>query len=306
MSEAAPVAPVTAAPAEPAAEAQEGAEEGEEAPLEAKDDKPEAKAKPAAQAKPPPEELFELKVNGKVEKLTRSQLLLRAQKAEAGERRFREAAEAQKKAEALIAEFEADPEAVLAKLGKDPSAIIDAHLAKKAKDATLTPEQRELEQLRKERDELKAKHEATEKEKQTAAQAAEDEKTAARLEETLLSAADKAGMDRNAQTLEQLCDVALEYIEMGIQVDAAQVCDEVQRRQKEHVSARDQKILSKLPDEKLAEYLGPDVLARLNKASLKQIPAPGTKQKQTEPREPKPAKGYLSEADFDKALGFRR
>ncbi len=262
---------------------------------------------PAPEPEKEEEELYELNVGGKVQKLTKAQVLLRAQKAEAADRRFMEAAEKIKKAEELIAAYEADPEAAYARAGKDPAKVLEAHLAKKAREATLTPEQLETEKLKRELDEYKSKFEKVETEKRTAAQQAMDEKTFTQLETTLLGAAEQYGLDKNPQTLEQLCDIALELIEYDIKPTADQICQELIHRQKEHIQARDAKVLSKLSDEKLVEYLGQDVIDRLNKASLKNVPGPGQSTKPKEPpREKTPAKGYLSETEFEKSLGLRK
>lgn len=269
-------------------------------------DPAEKPAEAAAPAEPEEEELIELKINGKAERRTKAQVIALAQKVEAADRRFQDAAAAIKKAEDLIASFEADPEAVLTKLGKDPAALIEAHLARKAKDATLSPEQRELEATKAELAKYKAQEKKLEAEKQTAAQQAQDEKTFAALEKTLLGAAKSYGMDQNPQTLEQLCDVALEAIEMGYTLTAEQCCEEVLHRQKEHITARDAKVLSKLSDEKLVEYLGPGIVDRLNRATLKRVPAPGATAKPKERKEPPPAKGYMSEAEFERSLGLRK
>lgn len=264
---------------------------------------------PAEKPEPPKEEeLFELKVDDRVVKLTREQLLLRAQKADAADRRFMEASAKAKRAEELIAAFEADPEAALAKLGKDPAKILEGYLERKAREASLTPEQRELEATKRERDQLKKQMEAVETEKKAAAQQQLDERTAAQLTDTLLAKAKDYGLDQNPQTLDQLCDIALELIEYGIKPSADQLCQELIHRQREHITARDTKVLANIPDAKLAEYLGPAVIERIRKSSLAELPKPGVVA-QAKPREPKekpPAKGYLSETEFERSLGLRR
>lgn len=269
----------------------------------------------AVEPAPPPvqteeEELLELKVGDKTERLTRAQVIARAQKAEAADRRFREASEKQKRAEELIAEFEADPEAAYARTGKDPAKLFETYLAKKARDATLTPEQKEREALQKQLEEYKAREAKTVAEQKTKAQEEQDKRTFANLESKLLGAASKHGLDQTPETLEMLCDVALEAIDMGYSLTEDQICQEVIHRQKQHISARDQKILTKYLNDpaKLAEYIGPKAVEALLKHSLTKAPPPGGAPAAPKARPAKdPATGrYMSEAEFERSVGMRK
>ncbi len=252
------------------------------------------------------EELFEYKVNGKMQKLTRAQALVRLQKSEAADQRFQEAADTKRRAEELLALIEKDPEAALAKAGRDPAKVLEEYLSRKAREATLTPEQKEHEQLKRQLEEYKAKAEKADADQRSAAQKAMDERTSTQLEETLLGAAAQYGLDRTPATLELLADVALELVEYGINPTPDQLCQEVIHRQKEHIGARDSKIISKLSDDKLMEHLGPEVVKRIVAASLKSVPKPGARSAPRAPAEETPAKGYLTEAELERSLGLRR
>lgn len=314
MADAAPVAPAapvaTATPEAPAdaGNATEAPSKGSGSLARGPDGKFQSGSAPPAngQKTATAPEVYELKINGKTERLTKEQLILRAQKVEAIEDRFREAAKLEAKAKDLLAMLETDPEAALSKLGKDPQALFEKVLARKAEEAQLTPEQREALALKRERDEAKKELEALRKEKQEAAQKAADERTAARLEETLLKAAESYGLDKTPETLQQLTDLALEYIELGVAPTADQLCQELLHKQREFLTQRDQKILKDMDPDKLAEYLGQETIEKLQKASLKAIPKPGAVAKPKEPREKTPEKGYLDPAEFDRMLGLRK
>lgn len=244
---------------------------------------PKAPAKAKAPEAPREPETFEVVVNGKAMRLTKEQLILRAQKGEAAEKRIQSAVEQERKAMALLKELETDPEAALARMGKDPSKIISDHLARKAAQDMLTPEQRERQKLEEELSQFKSK----EKEAAEAATRAEEEQRDAvsvkRVEATLLRAATNQGLEGNLETLDMMYDVVSECLELGIEPDPEAVVRDVIERQRMHTEARERRILSKIKDDPakltawLAELGGPDIVQRLVKHSLTAVPKPGSK-----------------------------
>ena len=271
---------------------------------------PDAAVKPPA---PPPEPTDTYIVDGVEKVLTRTQARTLIQKAGAVDRRIQEAAEERGKAEALLKLFEEDPEAALAKIGKDPTKVLEAYLAKKAKLELMSPEQREKHKLEEELAAERAKLKAIEDERRTKAQEEQDAKVAESLEAELIAAADAHQLDRTPETLEMMADVALELVELGLQVTPNQVAAEVARRQTEYVEARDKKVLSRLTDDaKLLAYLGPELVKRVkaaaDEASLKKIPGPTAKAKsKTTALPPREEKGrFMKESDFDRKFGFRK
>jgi hypothetical protein len=246
-------------------------------------------------------------VDGKPVRWTKAQRQLNFQKALAADKRLKEAADTRNRAEELLKLFESDPEAALARVGKDPAKLIAAHLEKKAKLEMLTPEQRETQRLQQERDELRAKVEAAEKEKLTARQAEVDKRNWDAIEQQLIAAADKAGLDADPETLESLADIALEYAEARVPISADQVAQEHQRRERESIEKRDKKMLAFLKGKKLLSYLGPEVLAAVkaaqaeaDAASLAGIPQPQARPKAPAKTAARDTRGYVRETDFDK------
>lgn len=272
---------------------------------------PAATKAPAAKA-PEPEQSDEYEIDGKKVMLTRTQARTAIQKAAAADKRLQEAAEKRKETEALAKLFEEDPEAALRKLGKDPEKVIADHLAKKAKQALMTPEQVEAERLKREHDELKSEVEKSKKEKAELANKEKDAKTAEMLEAGLVAAADKYGLDSEPEVLDQLCAIGIEFIDdYAIVLTPDQVAQEYLRREGESISARDRKKLSKLEGKKLLEYLGNPTLekvkaamAALDAESLKQIPAP-VKAKTTQVKaHTREVRGHISESAFDKKFNL--
>lgn len=260
-------------------------------------------------AAPPPEvdDSEEYVVDGKKVRLSKAQRLLHFQKSATADKRLQEATEKQKALEELEKLFESDPEAYFAKKGKDGSKFIAEHLAKKAKLELMTPEQRESLKLQQERDEYKAKLDAAEKKETEAKQAEVDKRNFQALEEQLIEAADKHGIDTTPDALESLCEIALEYVEHQVPISADQIAKEHVRREREHVERRDKKLLTLLEGKKLLAYLGDATLAKVKAAmasadaeSLKEIPAPQARPKVPVKAHERTVKGYVREADFDK------
>ncbi len=273
----------------------------------------EAKAPVVTKAPEPAEEYEEYPVDGKMVRLTRTQRLTAVQKGLAADKRFQEAAEKQKKLDADQKEFDEDPEAYYRKRGKDPEKVFAEHLAKKAKQALMTPEQIESERQAKELAELKADKAKTEAEKKAAADKELDERNSVAMEQQLIAGADKYGLDATPDVLESLCDTAAKMMDdFGVIPTVDQVMQEYLFQEREHISARDRKILSKLEGKKLLDYLGKDHIAKVRAAlaladaeSLKAIPSPQAKKPPANaPTKRDNAGKYVRESDFDKKFGL--
>lgn len=281
---------------------------GAQAPTQGTSETPAPTPANGAPAKPPPKaetssatppELFELVVKGKPLKLTKEQILARAQKSEAAEETMREARAAIRQSEELFAQFQEDPEAVLAKFGLDPDKILSRHVEKKAKEAALTPEEREKQRIERELQEKTAKLEAFEKEKREAAQKEIDERTWNQLEETFIAKAEEHGLPKSPATLQMMAEVAMEALDYGYALTPDQICHEVLFRQKQHLRERDERLLKHMSADQLIEYIGPERFAQMQQASLKRAPPPGKAKKAETPAPAKrPEKGYISPSEF--------
>lgn len=254
-----------------------------------------------------PEPTDDYEIDGKKVTLTRTQAKTYIQKAAAVDKRLQSVAEKEKKLDAMLADFEKDPEAVLAKAGKDPAKALEAFLTKKAAQGLMTQEQKERAALEAERDELKAKQKAVEDEKRTKAEQEIDRRNFEAIEQQLVAAADRSGVDGTPEALEMMCEVAIEALDLGLNLTPDQIAQEVIRRQKEHVEARDKKLLSKLEGKKLLEYLGPDLVKRIQAATLAGIPAPAVKPRAKPTALPPRSEAgkFVSENDFNRKFGLR-
>lgn len=280
--------------------------------------KPEPAAKPVEAE---PSEEYE--VDGQKVTLTATQRRTAVQKGLAADKRIQTAAETQKKLDALISDFEKDPEAALAKMGKDPEKILAALMERKAKQALLTPEQREAQALKEERDALKAEKDERDKESKAKADQELDQHNYIALSEQLVEAADRHGLDGDPETLEGMADVGLDLLDLlGPGVTAEQVAQEYMRLEAEHLEKRDRKLLPKLKGERLKAYLktnigalltlpaaellemlGPEGVKVFQAATLTKLPGVAPVRPRPAAVAPPPRNGagrFTTEAQFDK------
>jgi hypothetical protein len=275
--------------------------------------KPDVQA-PGKPAVTEPEPTEEYEIDGKVQRLTRTQARTLIQKAAAADKRLQEAAEKRKSLDELLKLADEDFEAFLAKQGKDPQKAIAALLERKAKLELMTPEQRERAKLEADLAAERAKTAKVEAERKAQQQAELDKRNEEHLAQQLIGVAEKYQLDKTPETLEGLADVAYDLLSYGVVPTVDQVAQEYIRREAEHIEKRDRKVMSKLKGEKLLKYLGDAVLKEIDAAreqarqeSLKKIPAPALKPRQEKPLPPRAEGGrFISEADFDRKAGLRK
>jgi hypothetical protein len=261
----------------------------------------------AESVKPPAPEMFEVTIDGKKQTLTREQMILKAQKAHAADLRFDQADKTRKQTEALLDQLAAQPEATLERLGIDLDELAEKRMALKAQRALMTEEQRKQMDL-----EAKvAKYEKEEKARleaqQQTQQQQQDQVTYAQLEKELLAASEKHQLSNDPSTLEELCDIAIEAIDLGYNLTADQVALEYLERQDKFLKTRDAKMMSKMDGAKLAEYLGPEKLKLLMEHSLKAHAAtPPPKAEVVEEKPTTKRNGYISMAQYEKERARRR
>jgi hypothetical protein len=261
-------------------------------------------ATPAEPTPPEPApELYDVVVSGRKMRLTREQLIARAQKTDAAEAQFRQATEREKQVQAFLGELESDPLAVISRIkGQEEfEKLLQGHVERRTKEATLSPEEKKLMAAEQKAAALEAKLKAIEEEKQAAAQKEQDDRSYERLEKTLLTSAAKHGIEKSGAALVELTSIALEYLEADIQPTGDQVCEEYLERQKQHLVERDKKLFSNLSPEQLIEHIGAERFEAMQKAMLAKVKGPGElpAAKKFEPKERKPsAKPFLSPSEL--------
>lgn len=155
------------------------------------------------------------------------------------------------KAAEILELAEKDPEALLRALGKDPDAYARQKLAREARLGAMTPEERELHELReyKTQQELVAKQ--REEEGKKVARDQKVEALAKRNEERYMGILQRSGLPQNAESLLMLVEAA-ERAPEGIEYSEQEIITEAKRRDSE----RFERSLNGLTGKQLLERLG--------------------------------------------------
>lgn len=278
----------------------------------------------------------EYEIDGKKVMLTRTQARTFIQKAGAADRRMQEATEKQKQLDALLKLADENPEEWLRRTKKDPEAadkLTAAYLERKAKLALLSPEQQAAEKLKEDNAALQKRLDDLQKSQEEETRQKQDEQTQGAIEQQLIAAADKYGLDQTPEVLEGLADVALDLMSYGAIPTGDAVAQEFQRRELEHLETRDKKFVERLKGPKLKEFLkgyapklialpaaellevlGPAGIRAIQAATLTRVPAAAKKPPPPPPAPPTngrttlPARNnegkFINEHDFDRK--FRR
>lgn len=268
----------------------------------AKDTTPEPK--PAE--KPPEPRRLKLKVDGQEVELDEGEVIRRAQKASAVERRMEELAKARKELEEREAKLKppaADPRVKELTL-KNGWTEDEASAFLKVQDLYAreqqTPEQRALADERKRREELEGKLQAEEKAKKDAALKAEIEAERAKFERAIPEAAEKAGLPKTPHAGRLMVDQLMRQQRSGLPLDF----EDAAIAAREALTVETKAILGGMSEAQLEKYLG-EHAERLRKywvAKVKGDPVPEPK---PEPKngEVRP-KTYLSPDEWRKSMGI--
>ena len=235
---------------------------------DAKSDKKDDKAKKKAEKEVEKRlKKLKLKVDGKEieEELDlddEERLVKELQMAKMGQKRAQEKAQLEKEVNAFLQALKNDPMAILAQqLGLDPAEVIDKYINNEMEKAKKSPEQLEKERMEAE---LKALKEEREREKEELKQ-----KELTRLQEQAYIQYDtqmeqtlaKSDLPKTPYVVKKMADYMIVALDAGKNVSPDDVVDIV----REELHSDLQQMFSSLPEEKIEELLGEQVLNKLRK-----------------------------------------
>lgn len=266
METAAPAAPASSSPAPSSAPAAPAATN---TPAQAQ---PPKAAAPAAPAKP---ELFEYKINGKVQKLTAAQRDQYVSLGFASDERFKEGANMRKQAEAVIGKLK-DPKNVMQAL-QDPALGLTKEQIRESFEEWYTQEFIEAEKLTPEQKELRdakaklKKYDEDEKGREAEKQKAHEESLTAQarqeIQGQIIEALESSGLPRTNFTIRRLAYWIQRNNANGFnaptEVLVGQVRNEFNGSIRDHVDAAD--------GETLIQLLGDSVIQKVRKYDLEQL-----------------------------------
>lgn len=223
----------------------------------------------------PGKEVVKFKANGREVEFTREELIRRASKDYAGDEKLAAAAAEKKRITAMLQALNSDEGLfeVARALGKDPEAMLEAHLQRRAELAKMTPEQREVAELKAEKARLEAEREQ-ERQSVEAAKRQEAEKQAwGKIEAEAMNVLDKVdlgGMGK-AEGLWLLADAAEANLAYGLDLTPEELVAEVQARVDRSRGDLAVKMRKGLTGDALLNHLGNDVVQEVLRSAIARL-----------------------------------
>lgn len=284
---AAPAAVAESAPAEKAAE-------------------PKQEAQQTAAEKKEEARKYKLKINGREAEFDEQAVIALAQKGQASDERFKQAAAERKRIESVINRFKDDPDAAIeALLGKPAEELYKERLAKKLEELAKTPEQLEAEKLRKELDAYKKKETAAQEAKRKEFEAQQEQQYHDYYNKAFPNAISKVGLPATAETLSSMAQILLDAEEHGVEMPIETAAQLV----KQKYQTLTEKFIKNADPERLYELLGEDFIRKISGVASKKIPQSVTYNpviaKKDGDDEKKPS-GFISLSELhDRAIKFK-
>src|SRR5579863_2118998 len=245
-------------------------------------------------SEPVKEPTYDLNVDGQTVSLTAKQILAFKEKASQFDLTAKAKAELEKGIANLIAQIEQDPLGIYAKRGKDPKALIIDRFKKMIEEDQQDPKERELSQLRAEKDQRVKADEEMRKRQEDATKAAKQQE----LYGTILRDIDKQLTERALPKDHYSIDRILRLMASGKRVkgtnfSVAEAAEIFQKEEMKHIGF----IAKQLPSERLKEMFGPDIIKKLNGEQIAALKAADTKVAKTNKTESKAVESKLSDEE---------
>jgi DNA-binding ferritin-like protein (Dps family) len=188
------------------------------------------------------------------------------QKSRAADKRFQEASEVRKAALDFIEQLKTNPRRVLSdpNIGVDIKKFAEEILSEEIKEMEKSPEQREREKLQKELEDLRAQakqREETARQQQFTRLQEEQHRI---LETDITTALDVGGIPKNPKTIARMADYMMVALQNGIDLSVKDVVPLVKR----DIDSELKEIAKAIPDDKLEDFLGKEIISRLRKKNL--------------------------------------
>lgn len=246
-------------------------------------------------------ETFEVKVDGKVLKVSKDELIKNFQLEQASRARMQKAAKAQQESERQmqqIAEIfqilKSSPRDVFSELGVDFDALAEEHLLEKIRREQMTPEQRELDDLRKQREEWESEKKRRAEEQKRVAYERQVASAMEQIDADLLEALAKTGIKANHRMVALTGEIMLSAMQNGQSMTWEEALSRAQTYRKSELSD----YLGTIDPEALEQLLGSENVERIRKASLSKVKNPFAKKSEDTFPSVKQTQRKIPEKDF--------
>jgi len=252
-----------------------------------------------------------LKVQGKEIEVDEDELVKRAQMGYSAEEKWQEAAKMRKQVEGFIGLLQKDPGAALEQLGFDVDALAEARIQQRIEEMKKTPEQLELEKIRRENEQIKSEREKEKQEAQEREMTRMQEQFATQIESEINEAMDAPdfGLPNSPYFVKRIADVMIYGLKNNKDISAKRAAEIV----RDEVKGELQQMYTMAPDELFEQMVGKDRLNKYRRGKIKpkskapvtppNIQSTGVKEMQ-EAQAEKPTK-KVSARDFFKTLGSK-
>lgn len=220
--------------------------------------------------------LFKVKVDGQDTEVDETELLRGYTHSKVANERMRQATETRQLAEQVLSIFKTNPKEAFAKLGVDAKAFAEQVLQEEMEEAVLTPEQKELRDLKRFKEDMSQKEEAARQAEAEAAEEAFRTQVAEELQTSIVTALDSADLPRNEYTVARMAYYLESCIQAGFEATPQDVIAHVKAEYDRELKA----FLSSVPEDKLLNFIGPDFTKKVVK---QHIAATGAKKKAVTP-----------------------
>lgn len=216
------------------------------------------------------DKLVSIKVNGEVKKVPLKEAIVRAQRAEAGQKALQERAELDQTLKAIQNLIENDPAELFRRAGKDPDAFAEERLQQRLAEMQMTPEQKEVEKIKREHAEMqkfiKEQNAAVEQQQMTA----KEQQYAQQIDDELTAAFKSSGLPKTRLYVQQAAAIARGAALRGEDMSLAQAVEIVKERYPEEM----RESLSVREAKEIDELLGPDIAKKLRAYYVQQLQSP--------------------------------
>lgn len=212
-----------------------------------------------------------IEIDGVPETLTLDEARRWAQKAKAADKRFEEAAGIRKRFERLLQQGQIDPISMLKALGHDPDALAKNHIKSLIQRETLTPEEVEKIEMKKELEQYKKRDQEADLSKKAWMKEQMKNQFAAKIEKEATEVMEAEGLPKDETTIELMAKYLLRAKKLGYKdVGPKDVVEYVKADYKRMIRA----FLSKTSDDKIAEWAGDDIYDRVRKHNVSKLHDP--------------------------------
>ena len=253
---------------------------------------------------------LKMKVNGKEREYTEDEVIRRAQMFESAEEKFQEAAKRTKQMEQFIEALKTNPAAILShpELGIDMRKLAEEYLTKEVKREMMSPEERELEELRTFKQQYEEQRQNEEKKRLTEQQQQElqalQQRQREHFDKQISEVLSKSNLPKNAYTVKKVAELLHSAVSKGYELDVQLAVDMV----KESYLTDIQSLVGSLDGEHLLSMLGGDIAKKIRQYDLNRLKAKmqpqqpaeilEQQQKTSQPRQNRGENKFMSQSEW--------